>query len=368
MGAGASSIPPGRGTNGAWADPMDAVDDDGGVFANEIDEADERLDKAAVKRAVGAMHRLCRRRAHDFEAETAAIDEFFETTADADGTVSRAELRAAVRLALEEQGEEQLDEELRRRCGKVVPGDPSPLALGPGYLPSLVKRGANPESLDDHGMSALAYAAGDGQVAQMRWLCDVYNDGMGVLDIDAVCPPNDRTALWIACAAGHRAAVIYLLGKGADADIAGRGAPRYGNDVDARSGVALGPLCTPAEVARMNGQTEVAELVEKELKKRAADTGSKVVRLGRVRKLRAGMISERDFRQQILPPEETGLVAIVPETADQQGSSVNDDDAAPGSRVGDGGEEEGLLLPGMQNLSSLSLLEQEDSSSLVLRE
>ena len=161
-----------------------------------MDEADERLDKAAVKRVVGAMHRLCRRRTHDYLAETEAIDELFATTADADGTISRAELRAAVRRALQEVGVGKLDEELRQRCGKQLEGDhPNPLALGPEYLPSLVKRGANPESLDDDGMSALMYAAGEGQVEQMRFLLGVYNDGMGVLDIDAACPRNGHTAL-----------------------------------------------------------------------------------------------------------------------------------------------------------------------------
>ena len=99
MGAGASSVSPTKGTRGAWPDPNEEKGE-GGIFINKVDEADERLDKASVKRVVGAMHRLCRRRTHNFLAETEAIDELFATTADADGTISRAELRAAVRRAL----------------------------------------------------------------------------------------------------------------------------------------------------------------------------------------------------------------------------------------------------------------------------
>lgn len=299
MGAGASSVSPTKGTRGAWPDPNEEKGE-GGIFINKVDEADERLDKASVKRVVGAMHRLCRRRTHNFLAETEAIDELFATTADADGTISRAELRAAVRRALQEVGVGKLDEELRQRCGKQLEGDhPNPLALGPEYLPSLVKRGANPESLDDDGMSALMYAAGEGQVEQMRFLLGVYNDGMGVLDIDAACPRNGRTALWIACAGKQRAAMLYLLCRGADATIAGRTSPRKGE------GEAV--ECTPAEVARRNGHEEVAGLVQREEERRLAEPF-------RIRRLRAGMMGEREFRQQILPPEETGLVAIVPET------------------------------------------------------
>ena len=315
MGAGISSVPPANGTRGAWPDPRPNENEESeGLFINATDEEDERLDKAAVYRIVGSMHRLRRRRAHDYAEETAAIDELFDTTSDNDGTISMAELRAAVRLLVQEDGNIELDEEFRRRCGKTLADDETPIQLGPRYLPSLVKRGANPESLDDDGMSALCYAAADGQVESIRFLLSEYNDGMGVLDIDARCPKNNRTALWIACARGQREAVVYLLSKGADLDIAGEVSPR----------IAATPTreCLPYNVARLNGQEEIAGFLFSEAERRAADKM-------RVRNLRAGNISERIFREQTLPPEETGLIAIVPnidEPTEDYGSAFSRDE------------------------------------------
>ena len=77
MGAGISSVPPANGTRGAWPDPRPNENEESeGLFINATDEEDERLDKAAVYRIVGSMHRLRRRRAHDYAEETANMTRF----------------------------------------------------------------------------------------------------------------------------------------------------------------------------------------------------------------------------------------------------------------------------------------------------